>query len=290
MLAKGLSDFENKLESINSWYVIKNGEPEKPWSELPVSDEKGTIDWKAFQENVIDKSRDQAITCSNPQAVECAREDRSLLSVLDRQDRSGIDNADELMKGVVVVKPGNGTGFYIGCDLILSNHHVVGRNNLLVDLENTDGKRFKGIVIGYDSRRDLALIKTSKKGRPLSFYEGELKIGDDVLAFGHPFKMYFTLTRGVVSFLKRKLPWSPVRHIQTDAAISPGNSGGPLVHKGRVVGVNTLAEQPKYWSDGTIRIPQNVNFAVHYDEVRAFLRQQGLSLADQESESNRCTE
>ncbi len=139
------------------------------------------------------------------------------------------------------VPRGVGSGFFISKDgYILTNHHVVdGADGIVVTL--ADGREFKAEIIGSDQRTDVALIKVDTKDAPvLNIGEPKsLKKGQWVLAFGSPFGLDSTVTAGIVSAIGRDtgdyLPF-----IQTDVAVNPGNSGGPLVDlAGRVVGINS---------------------------------------------------
>src|SRR5690606_4323869 len=134
-----------------------------------------------------------------------------------------------------------GSGFLISEDgYILTNNHVVaGSSDIFVTL--TDGKEYKAEIVGTDSRTDLALVKIDAKGlTPLPIGESKsLRKGQWVLAIGSPFGLESTVTAGIVSAINREtgdyLPF-----IQTDVAVNPGNSGGPLIDlSGRAVGVNS---------------------------------------------------
>jgi serine protease Do len=139
---------------------------------------------------------------------------------------------------------GTGTGFLIDADgFLLTNHHVVdGAERITVGL--VDGQRLKARTIGTDPDTDIALLKVDAT-RPLSYARlgdsDALRVGEWVIAIGNPLAYDHTLTVGVVSFLGRKLVDSALdRYIQTDAAITFGNSGGPLINAvGDVVGINT---------------------------------------------------
>lgn len=147
---------------------------------------------------------------------------------------SGPDEQRSVPRGV-------GSGFFISDDgYILTNHHVIdGADGILVTL--TDGRELKAKVIGSDQRTDVALIKVETKDAP-ALQIGDpanLKKGGWVLAFGSPFGLDSTVTAGIVSAIGRDtgdyLPF-----IQTDVAVNPGNSGGPLVNmQGQVVGINS---------------------------------------------------
>ena len=141
----------------------------------------------------------------------------------------------------------SGSGFVIDpSGLIVTNAHVVeGADAVQVRL--ADGRRFAGTVIGHDDRVDLALIRIDAAQNlpvlPLGD-SNRLRVGEFVLALGHPFGLEQSVSFGIVS--RKDAPLTVASpgfdYIQTDAAINPGNSGGPLVNMaGEVVGVNSMA-------------------------------------------------
>lgn len=138
---------------------------------------------------------------------------------------------------------GTGSGFIISADgLILTNHHVVeGADEITVRL--TDNREFKGKVLGSDAKTDIAVVKIEASDLPVLKMgnSDELKVGEWVAAIGSPFGLDNTVTSGIVSAKSRKLPSDQyVPFIQTDVAVNPGNSGGPLFNmKGEVVGINS---------------------------------------------------
>jgi serine protease Do len=138
---------------------------------------------------------------------------------------------------------GQGSGFIISPDgLILSNAHVVdGAHEVTVKL--SDRREFKAKVLGSDKSSDIAVLKIDAKDLPTVRLgnSDELNVGDYVLAIGAPFGLEETATAGIVSAKARSLPGDGyVPFIQTDAAVNPGNSGGPLFDAtGAVVGINS---------------------------------------------------
>ena len=137
-----------------------------------------------------------------------------------------------------------GSGFIISSDgYLITNAHVVdGADEVTVKL--TDKREFKAKVIGADKRTDVALLKIEAKDLPkVTIGDPEkLKVGEWVVAIGKPFGLESTMTAGIVSAKGRDLPQENlVPFIQTDAAVNPGNSGGPLFNlKGEVVGINSM--------------------------------------------------
>ena len=155
----------------------------------------------------------------------------------------------------------SGSGFIIDSEgVIVTNAHVVD-DVTTAQVRLFDGRRFTGKVIGRDSRVDLALLKLDGvKGLPtLALADSNrVRVGEFVLALGHPFGLEHTVSFGIVS--RKGAPLTVAApgfdFIQTDAAINPGNSGGPLVNMaGQVIGVNSMAAR-----NGSIgfAIPSNV--------------------------------
>ncbi|HEY0878702.1 MAG TPA: DegQ family serine endoprotease [Zeimonas sp.] len=144
-------------------------------------------------------------------------------------------------QGEVPVR-GQGSGFVISTDgLILTNAHVV-RDADSVRVKLADRREFDAEVLGTDPATDLAVLKIDAKNLPtVQFGESDrLQVGDYVLAIGSPFGFEQSATSGIVSAKGRSLPGDTyVPFIQTDVAVNPGNSGGPLFDAGgRVVGIN----------------------------------------------------
>jgi serine protease Do len=154
----------------------------------------------------------------------------------------------------------SGSGFLIRQDgYLITNEHVVADADL-IQVKLADGRRFVGRLVGKDERVDLALVKIEATGLPVAPLgdSNRLRVGEFVLALGHPFGLEQTVSLGIVS--RKGAPLQVATpgfdFIQTDAAVNPGNSGGPLVNMaGEVVGINSMAAR-----NGTIgfAIPVNI--------------------------------
>ncbi|MBK7029258.1 MAG: trypsin-like peptidase domain-containing protein [Bacteroidales bacterium] len=145
-----------------------------------------------------------------------------------------------------VEQAGSGSGFVISSDgFIITNHHVI-ENALNIQVAFSDGLEMNASLIGTDPSSDIAVLKVYDGDlKPLQFSDSDLlEPGQIAIAIGNPLGLQHTVTAGVVSATGRSLRASNGRLIddiiQTDAALNPGNSGGPLVNSdGKVIGVNT---------------------------------------------------
>ena len=152
----------------------------------------------------------------------------------------------ESIDSVVLVRndQGSGTGFVIDEGHVVTNAHVVGEA-ASTEIRFSEGRWTTGEVVGTDPHSDLAAIAVEtvpESTTSLSFIDGETAVGTDVVAIGNPFNFDGSVTAGIVSGVDRSIP-SPTGFtipdaIQTDAAVNPGNSGGPLMSlQGEVVAV-----------------------------------------------------
>jgi serine protease Do len=170
--------------------------------------------------------------------------------------RGGQDGvAEEVQRGV-------GSGFVISDDgYVLTNAHVVeGADEVTVTL--TDRREFKARVLGADRRSDVALLKVDARNLP-SLRMGDsskIRVGEWVIAIGSPFNLENTVTAGIISAKARDTgDYLPL--IQSDVAVNPGNSGGPLINmRGEVIGINSQIATLSGAYNG-------ISFAVPIDEV-----------------------
>jgi len=166
------------------------------------------------------------------------------------------------LQGSDEVPRGEGSGFILSADgYVMTNAHVVeGANEVYVTL--TDKREFKAKIVGADERTDVALVKIEATGLPLLRIGdvSRLRVGEWVVAIGSPFGLDNTVTAGIVS-AKQRETGSDVPFIQTDVAVNPGNSGGPLINiRGEAVGINSQILSPVGSFVG-------ISFAIPIDEA-----------------------
>jgi len=175
-----------------------------------------------------------------PKAIEC--------------DQAAISQA---MRSTVLIegKEGTGSGFWISPTIVATNNHVVDHNpDLLVN------KRIPATVLATDSLRDVALLRVVGMYPEPDVLPGSdvaLKVADDVYVLGYPVGRNLSVTKGIVSAFTKD-DYDDRQYIQTDAPISPGHSGGPLLDRcGRVVGMTTQ----------TLRGAENVGYAIAWSQL-----------------------
>jgi 2-alkenal reductase len=171
------------------------------------------------------------------------------------------------VEGANLLESGTGSGFVYDQQgyIVTNNHVVVGGRNIIVTF--SDDTRARAQVIGTDPDSDLAVVKVDVPEpllMPLELGDSDsLQVGEQAIAIGNPFGFERTITVGVISSLGRVVPqatgFSMANLIQTDAAVNPGNSGGPLLdNQGQVIGVNSFIFSENGVSSGVgFAIPVN---------------------------------
>jgi putative serine protease PepD len=173
-----------------------------------------------------------------------------------------------------------GTGIVFSkTGLIVTNDHVVdGANEITVSFDGSSATTRKATVVGTDASADLAVLKVDPSGlelHPLVFADSsQTQIGDGAYAIGNPFGLNWTLTTGVVSALNRQISAPDGATIsgvlQTDAALNPGNSGGPLLNSaGEVIGINSQIVSGSSTGQGS---DTGVGFAIPSNTVKSAIQ------------------
>jgi serine protease Do len=154
------------------------------------------------------------------------------------------DIIEKEIEGVVTIKTnaGQGTGFIITKGgYIVTNAHVL-ENAGYANIYTYDNKKYSATLLGWNDILDIAVLKISGSFYPLNFGDSnEVKIGEKVIAIGNPLGLSFTATEGIISAIDRKGINGFNAYFQTDAALNPGSSGGPLINtQGKVIGINNF--------------------------------------------------
>ncbi len=184
--------------------------------------------------------------------------------------------------GVVSITATSGEGADVGTGIvliqkgfILTNDHVVaGATSLSIKTGGSSGTTRAATLVGEEANTDLALIRVNPEGlglKPLKMASSsKVQVGDQVYAIGNPYGLEETLTRGIVSGLNREIKApdgsSITGALQTDAALNPGNSGGPLINQeGEVIGINSQIASDAARSEGSQPGSTGVGFAIASD-------------------------
>lgn len=174
-------------------------------------------------------------------------EELNLLQASAGEDFSGI--FEQSVKSVVTIRTdvGQGTGFIVTEDgYIVTNAHVLadeqGRLAPGIVAITFEQSKKNAIFIGSNGEFDIALLKISGDYDPLKFgNSNNVQIGEKVIAIGNPLGLQFSVSEGIVSAVRREGINGMNAYIQTDAALNPGNSGGPLINnQGKVIGINNF--------------------------------------------------
>ena len=266
--------------------VAYNVHPDDPRHDSIVREsltEKDVVEWEEagsvvplsqlvdhYLSNIADVTK--LPTMENLRKAMLADRNKALASYADETFTASTQNDPRFDSVVAVLMPdgGLGSGFYVTPDIVMTNYHVVKQGDF-AELRLYDGQETFGKVIARDLRLDLALLKVQARGKPVQFYEQNvLELGKTIEVIGHPRGHMFSITRGVVSAVRKMdapviTTAKDVLQIQIDAPTSPGNSGGPVFLDDKVVSIVS-------WG----RVDQgseNLNFTIHYAEASRFLKE-----------------
>lgn len=259
-----ISDWENKkLNKINYSQILNDiNQIQKIEKIDDINKLYSTLNFEIVEKNKPKKSKSFFSSLFNWGSKE-NNEEKNL-----KQNNSSVD---QRFDSVVVVKTskGFGSGFYIESNKVVTNYHVIeGFKNVTVS--DSKGKDTSARVLKIDKKRDLALLEVNRSGNPVQLSNDPIYSGMKVQALGHPNGLSYSMTQGIVSSVRKYSSTyditgnANILFVQTDAAINKGNSGGPLFHDNKVIGVNTQG-MSKARTEG-------LNFAVHVDELKRFLK------------------
>jgi putative serine protease PepD len=187
------------------------------------------------------------------------------------------------IKAVTSEGEDEGTGIVLNeKGLILTNDHVIkGATSLAVDASGSSKKTTSAKIVGEEANQDLALIRVDPSGlglKPLTLASSSsAKVGDTVYAIGTPYGLEETFTKGIVSALGREISAPDgakiTGAIQTDVALNPGNSGGPLLdEQGEVIGVNSQIASDAAQAEGSQPGSTGVGFAISSNTVASVVK------------------
>ncbi len=211
------------------------------------------------------------------------------VSALEAHDRAVMDVVAMVQPSVVMIEADLGDGWYGGgsgviisnTGYVLTNQHVID-DAISVEITLMDGTTYDATIVAEDAYRDLAIVEivSNRTDFPAAVLgsSADITVGEQVVAIGYPYQFRIgepaTFTRGIVSAIRVTDYYTGdfLEYIQTDAAVNPGNSGGPLVNlKGEVIGINT-------WKvflagiDGERMFAEGLNFAIPIDEIKLFIQ------------------
>jgi len=193
-------------------------------------------------ENLLSAKEDIRQTKENLTDIEAIREEFNLLKASTGEDFSGV--IENSVKAVVTIKTdvGQGTGFIITDDgYVVTNAHLLSGGKT-IESTSYEKNKIPTELIGYNTNMDVALLKIQGEYSFLEFGNSdETQVGERVIAIGNPLGLQFSVTEGIVSGIHRPGINELEAYTQTDAALNPGNSGGPLINKnGKVIGINNF--------------------------------------------------
>ena len=173
----------------------------------------------------------------------------------------------DVVESVVTIRTdvSQGSGFIIHEEgYVITNRHIMERAKRAA-IYTFDEKSYEVILIGHDPLLDLSLLKINGSFQKLSLGDSDrVQVGEKVIAIGNPLGLQFSVSEGIVSGIHRRGPNNLDAYIQTDAALNPGNSGGPLINKqGDVIGINNFK----------IGTGESLGFALESNYIKNFVNE-----------------
>jgi len=207
-----------------------------------IASTKTELENKIIESNLENQAKINEISKSLMATESSLKSEISSLKAKTSDDFSGI--IETAVKGVVSIQTdvSQGTGFLVNEEgYIITNAHVLVGASFVKSIDYSKETRFSQLV-GFDSELDLALLKIGGEDHDFLRFERKVVLGEKVVAIGNPLGLSFSVTEGIVSAMDRPANANnDAEYIQTDAALNPGNSGGPLINtEGRVVGINNF--------------------------------------------------
>ncbi|MBL7058987.1 trypsin-like peptidase domain-containing protein [Candidatus Pacearchaeota archaeon] len=224
--------------------------------------------------NIMQTTESLSLTQENLQQtqldLESNQQELDLLKASAGEDFSGI--IEEAIKGVVTIQTNSaqGTGFIISSEgYVITNAHVLaddqGHLATGIRIITSDQTPVGAEFIGYDGELDVALLKVEGDYHQLELGNSDdTQIGEKVIAIGNPLGLQFSVTEGIISAKERPGANGISAYFQTDAALNPGNSGGPLINKqGKIIGINNFK----------ISTGENLGFALESNYLKNIINQ-----------------
>lgn len=196
------------------------------------------------------------------------------------------EEAKEINVGVIVYaqnqKVGEGSGIIVGADkekkntYIITAAHVISDQGVSVQIQTNDGKEYDAIIVGYDTKTDIGVLRVEKTGFKAATFgnSDKLNVGQKVYAIGNPGGTVFfgSFTNGIISAIDRPIASSTSAYdlpcIQHNAAINPGNSGGALLNEfGQVIGLNSSKITDTEYEGMGFSVPSNTMLEIYEDIV-----------------------
>ena len=210
--------------------------------ELGLNKTRNELGYRISDNYIKTKDQLEQLTSNLIKTQEDFSKQVSELKATASADFSGI--IEEAVKSVVSIKTdvSQGSGFIISEEgYIVTNAHVLQGAHFAKALTYNQELE-NAIPVGIDINADVALLKISPRENYLRFGDSDsVRVGEKVIAVGNPYGLSFTVTEGIVSAVERKGLNNVEAYIQTDVALNPGNSGGPLINnKGKVIGINNF--------------------------------------------------